>query len=171
MSFSCDLICEKQLPHFKSNDTALPGVLMSLQSSILGPQIWTLRAKTIAPQPTDPADPSLYHRWAGLNTEATKSHDENPKQLPQGPRIWLEYKENRLQGGYRTGLTSHQQVVRSYGSGTAKEHGDFWALRSTTGPNISLCRQKLDCRRKNDTALSRLKKGASIRADVPNSWF
>jgi len=37
MSFPFDLICEEQPPHFKSNDLTLPGVLMSLESNILGP--------------------------------------------------------------------------------------------------------------------------------------
>lgn len=58
MSFSFDLTGEKQPLHFKSNALTQPGVLMSLEGSILGPQTQTLRAKTSAPQPRHRMDSS-----------------------------------------------------------------------------------------------------------------
>lgn len=168
MSFSFDLICEKQLPHFKSDDITLPGVLMALRSSILGPQIQTLRAKT-APQPrhkVDPSDPWPF-RWAGLNANPTESQDENPKHLPKSPRIWPEQMENSLQEAshrtemkrvknnltaqaMETGLIFHHQskAVHRYGCKTAKDHLDLWASRNTTSSNAPLSRWKLDCRGK-----------------------
>lgn len=47
--------------------------------------------------------------------------------------------------------------------GTAKDQPDFWVLESTTV-------QMLPIADKNCLALSRLKMGASIRADVSNIW-
>lgn len=67
-------------------------------------------------------------------------------------------------------LTFHhqQRAVHRYGWGD-RQGPPRLVLRNTTGSNAPLGREKLDCRRKNDMALSRLKMGASIRADVPNS--
>lgn len=86
MSFSFDLICEKQLPHFKSNDITLPGVLISLQSSYFRPSKSHPKGKnngSPAQHKTDPSDPWLYLKWARLNADPTESQDENPKHLPK----------------------------------------------------------------------------------------
>lgn len=146
---------EKQSLHCRSNDIILPGVLMSLQNSILGLWFQTLRAKTITLQHKQIP---LHVRWAGLNTDPTKSQEENLKHLLQGPMKWSKVKVNGWQGGYRTGTKvknncpgyrnrpTYREKTKSNAAmagRTAKDHPDFWVLESTTGPNAPLSRQKL----------------------------
>lgn len=46
----------------------------------------------------------------------------------------------------------------------------FWVLGAPPAQMLPWAEKKLDCRKKNDTALSSLKTGAPIRAEIPNSW-